>query len=67
MGVRRGKVGLVVSHLPDRRKPVLLATNENCAKVIASFKSEEDSEIFNETLDYICKPLMGGGEDAVSD
>lgn len=63
MGVRRGRVGLVVSHLPNRKKPVLIATNENCAKVIASFKSEEDSEIFNEALDYICKPLIGGGEE----
>lgn len=62
MGVSRDKVGLVVSHLPDRKNPVLLATAGNCAKVIASFKSEEDAETFNKTLDYICKPLMGSEE-----
>lgn len=58
MGVRRGSVGLVVSHLPDRKKPVLLATNKNCACVIATFKSEEDAEIFDKTLDYIVEPIM---------
>lgn len=58
MGVRRGMIGLVVSHLPDRKKPVLIATNDNHGRVIASFKSEEDAELFDKTLVYICQPIQ---------
>jgi hypothetical protein len=43
-------VGLVVSHLPNRKKPVLLAFFGNGARVVGNFRSEEDAEIFDKTL-----------------
>lgn len=45
--------GLVVSHLPNRKKPVLLAVSEYSARVIGNFKSEEDAEIFDRTLELL--------------
>lgn len=54
MGLKRiindNEVGLVVSHLSNRKKPVLLALLENGARVVGSFRSEEDAEIFDKTL-----------------
>lgn len=54
MGLKRivndKDVGLVVSHLPDRKKPVLLAYYGNGARVVGNFRSEEDAEIFDKTL-----------------
>ena len=57
MGLKRivndQEVGLVVSHLPDRKKPVLIAMSEYSARVIGNFRSEEDAEIFDRTLNLI--------------
>ena len=57
MGLKRivndKEVGLVVSHLPNRKKPVLLAFTGNCARVIGNFRSEEDAEIFDRTLELL--------------
>jgi hypothetical protein len=46
-------VGLVVSHLPNRKKPVLLAFFGNGARVVGNFRSEEDAEIFDKTLELL--------------
>lgn len=57
MGLKRivndKEFGLVVSHLPSRKKPVLIACYGNCARVVANFKSEEDAEIFDKTLELL--------------
>lgn len=57
MGLKRllndKEVGLVVSHLPNRKKPVLLAMFGNGARVVGSFRSEEDAEIFDRTLELL--------------
>ena len=57
MGLKRifndKEVGLVVSHLPNRKNPVLLAMLGNSARVVASFRSEEDAEIFDRTLNLL--------------
>lgn len=57
MGLKRTvndkDVGLVVSHLPNRKKPVLLAFFGNCARVVGNFRSEEDAEIFDRTLELL--------------
>lgn len=57
MGLKRmvndKEVGLVVSHLPNRKNPVLLAMLGNSGTVIANFRSEEDAEIFDRTLNLI--------------
>ncbi len=57
MGLKRTvndkEVGLVVSHLPDRKKPVLIAMFDNCARVVGIFRSEEDAEIFDRTLELL--------------
>ena len=47
------EVGLVVSHLPNRKKPVLLAFFGNGARVVGNFRSEEDAEIFDRTLELL--------------
>ena len=57
MGLKRTvnnkDVGLVVSHLPNRKKPVLLAFFGNGARVVGNFRSEEDAEIFDRTLNML--------------
>jgi hypothetical protein len=57
MGLKRifndKEVGLVVSHLPNRKKPVLIALLENGARVVGNFRSEEDAEIFDRTLNLL--------------
>lgn len=57
MGLKRivddKEVGLVVSHLPNRKKPVLLAFFGNGARVVGNFRSEEDAEIFDRTLELL--------------
>ena len=57
MGLKRTvndkEVGLVVSHLPNRKKPVLLAFFGNGARVVGNFRSEEDAEIFDRTLNLL--------------
>ena len=57
MGLKRilndKEVGLVVSHLPNRKKPVLLAFFGNGARVVGNFRSEEDAEIFDRTLNLL--------------
>ena len=57
MGLKRTvndkEVGLVVSHLPNRKKPVLLAFFWNGARVVGNFRSEEDAEIFDRTLNLL--------------
>ena len=57
MGLKRilndKEVGLVVSHLPNRKKPVLLAMLGNSARVVGNFRSEEDAEIFDRTLNML--------------
>ena len=57
MGLKRTvndkEVGLVVSHLPNRKKPVLLAFFGNGARVVGNFRSEEDAEIFDRTLNML--------------
>lgn len=57
MGLKRifndKEVGLVVSHLPNRKKPVLLAFCGNGARVVGNFRSEEDAEIFDRTLNLL--------------
>lgn len=57
MGLKRTvndkDVGLVVSHLPNRKKPVLLALFGNGARVVGNFRSEEDAEIFDKTLNLL--------------
>ena len=57
MGLKRivndKDVGLVVSHLPNRKKPVLLAFFGNSARVVGNFRSEEDAEIFDRTLNLL--------------
>ena len=65
MGLKRmindTEVGLVVSHLPNRQKPILLAVLGNSGRVIASFKSEEDAKIFDKALELL---VLGKGVDA---
>lgn len=57
MGLKRilndKEVGMVVSHLPNRKKPVLLAFFGNGARVVGNFRSEEDAEIFDRTLNLL--------------
>ena len=57
MGLKRTvndkEVGLVVSHLSNRKKPVLLAVFGNGARVVGNFRSEEDAEIFDRTLNLL--------------
>lgn len=57
MGLKRTvndkDVGVVVSHLPNRKKPVLLAFFGNGARVVGNFRSEEDAEIFDRTLNLL--------------
>ena len=57
MGLKRTvndkEVGLVVSHLPNRKNPVLLAMLGNGGRVVGSFRSEEDAEIFDKTLELL--------------
>lgn len=57
MGLKRmvkdKEVGLVVSHLPSRKKPVLIACYGNDARVVGNFRSEEDAEIFDRTLELL--------------
>lgn len=57
MGLKRTvndkDVGLVVSHLPNRKKPVLLAFFGNGARVVGNFRTEEDAEIFDRTLNLL--------------
>lgn len=57
MGLKRivnnKEVGLVVSHLPNRKKPVLIAMFGNGGKVIGNFRSEEDADIFDRTLNLL--------------
>lgn len=54
MGLKRivndKEVGLVVSHLPNRKNPVLLAVFGNSVRAVANFRSENDAEIFDKTL-----------------
>ena len=57
MGLKRTvndkDVGLVVSLLPNRKKPVLIAMLGNGGRVLGSFRSEEDAEIFDRTLELL--------------
>lgn len=57
MGLKRivsdKDVGLVVSHLSNRKKPVLIAMLGNGGRVVGSFRSEEDAEIFDRTLNLL--------------
>ena len=57
MGLKRTvndkDVGLVVSLLPNRKKPVLIAMLGNGGRVLGSFRSEEDAEIFDRTLNML--------------
>jgi len=57
MGLKRilndKEVGMVVSHLPNRKKPVLIALFGNGARVVGNFRSEEDAEIFDRTLELL--------------
>ena len=57
MGLKRTvndkDVGLVVSLLPNRKKPVLIAMLGNSARVVGNFRSEEDAEIFDRTLNML--------------
>ncbi len=59
-GFRRGEETIHITHLPDRKKPVLLIGNGYCAQKIASFDSEEAAEGFCKLLD---KWLMAESED----
>lgn len=56
---RRGEEAIHITHLPDRKKPVLLIGNGYCAQKIASFDSEEAAEDFCKLLD---KWLMAESE-----
>ena len=58
MGLKRTvndkDVGLVVSHhFSNRKKPVLIAFFGNGARVVGNFRSEEDAEIFDRTLNLL--------------
>ena len=50
-GFRCGEDAIHVTHLPDRKKPVLLIGNGMCYRKIASFDSEEYAEIFCRLLE----------------
>ena len=56
------EVGLVASHLPNRKNPVLLAIVDNETRVIASFKGEEGVDVFDKML-----PLLVFGEEVKAD
>lgn len=45
-GFRRGDEVIHITHLPDRKKPVLLVGNGNRTQKIATFDSEEYAEGF---------------------
>lgn len=45
-GFKRGEEVIYITHLPDRKKPVLLVGNGYCVKKIATFDSEEYAEGF---------------------
>lgn len=63
-GIIRGKETLHITHIPERKKPVLMIGNKYCVHKIATFDSEEDAEEFLEMLFkwLNCKPKEGDAE-----
>ena len=49
-GFRRNEEIICITHLPDRKKPVLLIGNEYCVQKIATFDSEKSAEGFLKML-----------------
>lgn len=45
-GFSKGDKAFYITHIPDRKKPVLLVGNKYCAQKIATFDSEECAEGF---------------------
>jgi hypothetical protein len=50
-GFRRGEETIHITHIQNRKKPVLLIGNGYCSRKIASFDSEEYAEGLCEMLD----------------
>lgn len=50
-GFRRGEETIHITHIPNRKNPVLLIGNVYCSQKIASFDSEECAEGLCELLD----------------
>jgi len=48
--IRRGDEIIYITHFPDLKKPVLAIGESNWIKIVASFKSEDDAEVFSKWL-----------------
>ena len=54
MGVRRGNKSIYVAHLPERKRPCLVCEEGNVGTIVATFRSEEEVNMFEEYLKYVC-------------
>lgn len=46
MRITNGKCALEITHVPDRKKPVLLIGSLYCGHVVATFTNENDASEF---------------------
>lgn len=49
-GIKKGDKEISVQHLPDRKKPCLVCQQGNRGIIVATFRSEEEVELFGKYL-----------------
>jgi len=52
-GYKRNNLGLIVGHIPERKKPVIMIQRNNCDYVIGQLRSDEDADVFVNMLRYL--------------
>lgn len=52
-GYKRNNLGLIVGHIPERKKPVIMIQRNNCDYVIGQLRSDAEADVFVNVLGYL--------------